>query len=69
MTIGRGRYDALCSIVHSEMQADLTILMVVNGHMGDGFSVNCNDPEMVKDVPALLETLAGRIREELNRAI
>jgi hypothetical protein len=63
MTLGDGRYAPHCRAVREETDADLVIVMVVNGNLGDGFDVQHANPEMLKTVPALLETLAAQIRE------
>lgn len=65
MAEGPGKYDDLCTLVREGAQAEVAIVIVINGVHGSGFSVQgVTDQEALTRVhlPALLEDLARRIR-------
>lgn len=60
MTIGRGKYDDLCTIVREEAKADGAVIIVLNGERGSVFSCQCNLQAMA-DLPDILESMARQI--------
>lgn len=60
-----GKYDALCTMVRKEADAEGAIIIVIGGNVGHGFSVQVA-PAMLLTLPDLLEHVAGQIREQLK---
>ena len=64
MQHGRGKYDEFVTQVRNATDADLVIVVVLGGTRGHGFSVQCIDPILEKQVPALLRLIATNIDQE-----
>lgn len=64
MSIGPGRYDDLCTMVREQAKADATVIIVLNGKRGSGFSCQANLQAMA-DLPDILESMARQIRRDL----
>jgi hypothetical protein len=67
MTVGPGKYDHLCTTVREKAQAQVAIIIVIDGNKGSGFSCQAT-PLVMVDVPQVLEKLAADIRADLKRA-
>ena len=63
MAIGPGRYDDLCTQVRETAQAKGAIVIVLDGHLGSGFSVQA-DLASTRNLPNILETIARQMRED-----
>jgi hypothetical protein len=63
-TNGPGKYDWLASRVRTETDAALVAVIVMGGSLGEGFAVQAIDPELVRQLPDMLEGMARRIRAE-----
>lgn len=68
MPTGAGKYDIHCSRILSEEDADAVVVMVINGHKGNGFSVNSADPVLALHLPAILREMADSIEQDLKRS-
>lgn len=64
MPRGAGKYDELCTKVREEAKADGAIVIVFNGVLGCGFSVQ-SPPEITAKLPDIFEDIAKQIRESL----
>lgn len=62
MATGPGKYDELCSDVRIEAEAAVAIVIVINGKLGSGFSMQSVAPNAARFVPAILEDVARGIR-------
>lgn len=62
MPVGPGIYDDLCTKAREESDADVTILIIMGGNRGSGFSVQARDEKIMKFVPSMLEIIAEEIR-------
>ena len=68
MNPGAGKYDELCSIARLATEAQGVLLIVLDGNLGSGFSVQVKNPELLHSIPDLLEKLARKIREDLEHS-
>jgi hypothetical protein len=67
MTVGPGKYDDLCTHVREEAQAVGSVVVVIQGKYGSGFSVQI--PETRDHQRALVNSLrlvADQIEEDLG---
>lgn len=67
MTFQRGKYDASCEAVLLALQAKGIILIVAEGHKGNGLSVSSLDPAFHAKVPAMLRITADLIEKQPAR--
>lgn len=56
-----GKYDYLCTVASQCADAEGTILIIINGNHGSGFSVQAT-ADIIGRLPELLETVANNIR-------
>jgi hypothetical protein len=56
-----GKYDYLCTVASQCANAEGTILIIINGNHGNGFSVQAT-ADIIGRLPELLETVANNIR-------
>lgn len=66
MALGPGKYDDVCTHVRELAGAETAVVIIVNGKLGSGFSVQSRDPTFDRTVPGLLETLAAQIRADMH---
>lgn len=66
MSIGPGKYDALCTEIREETKAQGVILMVFDGDQGCGFSVQAPF-ELTLGLPSILRDLAQQIEDDLKK--
>ena len=64
MADGPGIYDDLCTQVREQTQAVGVVLLIVNGNLGSGFSVQTKNPALNDELPNMLEDMAKLIRED-----
>jgi hypothetical protein len=62
---GPGRYDNLCSHVQMATQAQGIVLIIVNGNLGSGMSVQ-GLGEVMPSVPDLLRQVANEIEKDMK---
>lgn len=65
MATGPGKYDNLCTYVREQAKADGSIIVVINGEHGGGFSVQA-DMATQRRLPDILEGIARQIRADLE---
>lgn len=61
MPAGPGKYDDECTRVRESTAAFGTVLIVIGGHLGSGFSVQA-DAHTISVLPDMLEDIAREIR-------
>ena len=64
--IGPGKYDTFCTFVRERTKARATIVIVVDGHLGSGFSCQATDPKTLEGLPEALEHIAWQMRADKN---
>jgi hypothetical protein len=67
MPVGSGKYDALCTAARQQADAEVVLLIVLNGNKGSGFSMQNRGPREF-DLPGLLERVAADIRKDMEGA-
>lgn len=67
MALGPGKYDDICTVVREETNADLAIVIVMGGKLGNGFSCQTHDPSLMGEVAAMLEQIAKQIRKDASQ--
>jgi len=65
-TNGPGKYDDLATLTRKAAEAEAVVLIIANGLLGNGFSVQAIDPAFVHALPDMLETMAKQIREDIS---
>ena len=65
MAYGAGKYDTLCTEVREKTSAKGAIVIILDGNLGSGFSMQA-DPETTATLPTLLENIAKQIRASGN---
>ena len=63
-----GKYDDLCTGVREVAKAEGTVLIILNGEKGRGFSVQ-GTFEVLHQLPEVLEAVAEQIRASMNGGI
>jgi hypothetical protein len=59
-----GIYDDKCTEIRKSTRAVACLLIVIEGDLGSGFSVQSHEPELLRVLPALLRQIADDIAEE-----
>lgn len=67
MTVGAGKYDALCTYVRVQSRAQAAIVMVINGNKGSGFSVQSEIPVPPAMLADMLREMANDIEGDIKR--
>jgi hypothetical protein len=62
MAMGPGKYDATCTQVRKELQADGVLLIVLGGKEGPGFSAQLSALDTLR-IPQLLRMVADQIEQ------
>jgi hypothetical protein len=65
MPIGPGKYDDLCTYVREQSQAKAALVIILDGKLGSGFSVQAHGGPL-PGLPALLEDIAKQIRGDIS---
>jgi hypothetical protein len=65
MTQGPGKYDDACTAVRVATQARGTVLIVIGGHSGSGFSAQ-GEAHLLIQLPAMLRHMADQIERDNN---
>jgi hypothetical protein len=68
MSFGKGKYDEACTALRKHTQASMALAIVVDGHSGNGFSVQTTNPAMLDAIPAVLRTLANSVEKDIRNA-
>lgn len=63
MALGPGKYDHVCTLVRSTAGAEGVAVIVINGHAGNGYSVQA-PLDVLSALPALLRRMADEIERE-----
>jgi len=66
MATGPGKFDAECTIAREATDAAGAILIVIDGTLGSGFSVQVIDPEIARRMPIILRTVADQIEADME---
>jgi hypothetical protein len=61
VSAGPGKYDEVCKVARELAGAETTIVIVLHGALGSGFSVQSVDPQVGAKLPALLRNVAEEI--------
>ena len=64
MALGPGKYDPECTQIFMDQRARGTLLIVIDGSKGSGFSVTTYDPQVVFMLPKLLRFVAEQIEQQ-----
>lgn len=67
MPLGPGKYDDLCTTARERSEAEAAIVMILNGRLGSGFSVQSAMPMHPFAIAQLLEATAREIRDSIKR--
>jgi hypothetical protein len=69
MTVGPGKYDDACTLAREHAGALATLLIVIGGRHGSGFSLQALSEEasasVVARIPALLRVVADDIEQDI----
>ncbi|MDD1627704.1 MAG: hypothetical protein LUQ26_09580 [Methylococcaceae bacterium] len=63
MADGPGIYDFICTQVREQTSAKGVVILIIDGAIGSGFSVQTSSLELNDALPAVLEDMARQIRE------
>lgn len=61
--IGPGKYDDACTVAQKMTKAEGTLLIVINGEFGSGFSAQTNIATLLR-LPTLLREVATYIEND-----
>jgi len=61
-TKGSRAYDSECELVMGATRALGVLLVVVDGEAGSGVSFKTHDAELMRVLPAMLESIAAQMR-------
>ena len=64
MTEKEGKYDVDCDKLLAQYEANLSLVFIVGGKKGAGFSVSCVDLNLLANLPTLLRKVADAIEQE-----
>jgi hypothetical protein len=67
MAIGPGKYDPLATQVQQSTHAEGVVLLVFNGKLGSGFSVQAT-AEIIANLPTILRNVAADIERSIPGA-
>ena len=65
MPEGGGKYDTLATIARQTAEADGIIMLIINGDMGSGFTVQA-ESHIAKYLPGLLRDMADEIETQMK---
>ena len=65
MPHGPGKYDLACEMAREMTDAVGTLLIVIEGNRGNGFSMTVTDATLLASVPALLRMVASQIEADM----
>jgi hypothetical protein len=65
MALGPGKYDDLATSVRKTAKARGVIVIVIDGQLGSGFSVQA-DPQLTAALPLLLRDMAEKIAADME---
>lgn len=67
--IGPGKYDDACTAARVVADAEVAIVLILNGNKGSGFSVqgDINATITIEQVAGMLETVAAEMRRDAER--
>lgn len=59
---GPGKYDEICTLARQAVNAEGAVIIIINGDLGSGFSVQ-GPLELNEKLPDMLEHMARQIRQ------
>lgn len=65
MSGGPGKYDPVATMVREGTQARAVVLMVLDGNVGSGFSVQTTELKTLLMLPSLLRDTADQIEADI----
>ena len=65
MALGPGKYDDAATVVMEMTKAAGVLVIVMGGDRGQGFSFQGVSIELIRQVPAMLRTVADQIEADL----
>lgn len=66
MALGPGKYDDLATYVREQAKASGAMVIVIDGRLGSGFSVQADLAALIA-LPDLLEHMAAQIRADRGK--
>jgi len=63
-----GKYDADCTTARQATGAQACLLIILDGYLGTGFSVQCTHPGYVIALPEVLRAVADKIEAQQKQA-
>lgn len=64
---GPGKYGPECEAMLRDTGAVACILIVIEGDRGTGFAVQTKEPELLRVLPTMLESMAAELRADAQR--
>ncbi len=59
-----GKYDDETELMCIKYRANMAVLIMIGGKVGNGFSVSTNDPKLLLAIPAILRDVANNIEKQ-----
>lgn len=69
MAHGPGKFDSLCTYVREQAEAQAAVVLVVNGRLGNGFSVQAERELPLLVLAEMLETVARQMRADAGKTL
>ena len=66
MAYGPGKYDDECTALLKKTGATITIVIVVDGEKGSGFSVSSTSYFLLANIPSILRNVADQIKRDME---
>ncbi|RPH76023.1 hypothetical protein EHM76_00280 [bacterium] len=66
MTAGPGRYDHVATRAREMTDAKAVVVIVIGGNLGEGFSVQTDNPTILLSLSDLLEDVAAQLRRDFR---
>jgi hypothetical protein len=66
MSHGAGKYDALATYVRKTSGGSAVLVMVLDGHQGEGFSVQADSPKLLAMMPSMLRAVAEQLERDIG---
>lgn len=68
MSRGPGKYDQECGAAREATAAEAVLLIVINGKLGSGFSVQANEGSpTLAALPGILRDVAAQIAQDVGQ--
>jgi hypothetical protein len=66
MSLGPGKYDALCTYVREQANAEAALVLILNGEQGSGFSIQGHLGALLALADVLETHVLKKVREQLK---